>query len=159
VTQDFGGPRVKPKKRREGVRHVRTYLLVGPPAGFTSVLLLMTATAGSRPEGLGLPLLILLVGLPFSYVLGAVPALITGLVTLKLRWWPKPLYVLAATGVGAVASGVSGDLLIRATSPANANVGSVVVLSLVGAIAALVCALMTMRRPNSGDADVAAVFE
>ncbi len=159
MTQDFGGSPVRPKKRKEAVRHVRTYLLVGPPAGLMTLMLLMTMSAGLAGEGVGPALPLLVVGLPLSYVVGGAPALLTGFATLALRGWPKPAHVLGAVVAGAVVSASTGGLFLQLIRSDAASVGFFLVMSLIGAVAALACALMTSRRPKSGRADVAAVFE
>lgn len=97
----------------------------------------------------GLPLLLMSVflgGLPITaaYLLGLVPAAITGLlVAIQARQRNFWLYWLTAVGSGAMAS--AGFITFAGGSPAWRSPQLTLRIALVGAAAAAVCALIAMR--------------
>ncbi|MCI2261517.1 hypothetical protein [Xanthomonas indica] len=125
-----------------GVGVVTTFLFVGPPLG-TMVVGLPVAIAMTRGEGSGVsaPLLLLLLMALFSYVFGALPALLTGLFAARawprLRGWRAHLRIgLIGAGTSAVCVAAVLALFDRRDDPYHQGVIAVGLCALAGFVGA-----------------------
>ncbi|MDQ1090735.1 cell division protein FtsW (lipid II flippase) [Xanthomonas sacchari] len=137
-----------------GVGVVLTFLLVGPPLG-TVVVGLPVAIAMTWREGSGVsaPLLLLLLMAMFSYVFGALPALLTGLFAARawprLRGWRAHLRIgLIGAGTSAVCVAAVLALFDRRDDPYHQGVIAVGLCALAGFVGATLLsrALQFLRR-------------
>ncbi|WP_343237422.1 hypothetical protein [Xanthomonas sp. D-109] len=123
-----------------GVGVVMTFLFVGPPLG-TVVVGLPVAIAMTWGEGSGAPLLLLLLMATFSYVFGALPALLTGLFAARawprLRGWRAHLRIgLIGAGTSAVCIAAALALFDRRDDPSHQGVIAVGLCALAGFVGA-----------------------
>ncbi|MET0547903.1 MAG: hypothetical protein ABW002_01355 [Xanthomonas sp.] len=123
-----------------GVGVVMTFLFVGPPLG-TVVVGLPVAIAMTWGEGSGAPLLLLLLTATFSYVFGALPALLTGLFAARawprLRGWGAHLRIgLIGAGTSAVCIAAVLALFDRRDDPYHQGVIAVGLCALAGFVGA-----------------------
>lgn len=125
-----------------GVGVVMTFLFVGPPLG-TVVVGLPVAIAMTWGEGSGVsaPLLLLLLMAMFSYVFGALPALLTGLFAARawprLRGWRAHLRIgLIGAGTSAVCVAAALALFDRRDDPSHQGVIAVGLCALAGFVGA-----------------------
>ena len=133
-------------------RTLLVFGLLGPVVGEIAFLLATLLWSGWRPAGLaGLfeavwsaPGVIIL-GLPFAYLVGAVPAMVTGVLAAVIRRHvARGLFVAASSTVGAMAS--AGYMISRLGSPPDGV--PLFVFALCGAVAGAVCALVSTPRPR-----------
>ena len=164
MSADFGQP--APKRRERRRPHVLIYALVGPAVGW-ALMMLLILTLVRRVEDEsdivssgGFAVLTLIT----AYFTGVLPAALTGWASLRFRRWRRPAYVAASTGAGALVSALLA-LAFRLLAPGgdeNSSLrltGAIGGAAVTGGLSALVCALLTMKRPPRPDQDVAAVFE
>lgn len=124
-----------------GVGVVMTFLFVGPPLG-TVVVGLPVAIAMTWGEGsVSAPLLLLLLMAMFSYVFGALPALLTGLFAARawprLRGWRAHLRIgLIGAGTSAVCVAAALALFDRRDDPSHQGVIAVGLCALAGFVGA-----------------------
>jgi hypothetical protein len=132
-------------------RIILTYVSAGPPVGLIGFLAFMSAFELMRPNGHPIGLSQAINGLPFllamSYIIGALPAIVTSLV-MALTWkrgWSTVARLIAAPVAGAVISclvlfwiilGPNGDI------PKWAVIAN---FAVTGGVAALVSTLLLER--------------
>jgi hypothetical protein len=130
-----------------GFGQVCFFVVVGPPIGLVTLVLSQAGKSGN-----GFDLSAVLVMLFFSYVVGGIPAILSGCVFVPLHWAGERLLggrvirLLAAPTLGAMAGWVSGNtylLLWNAGSLTPAILRGSVVAS---AVCALLVALWLNRR-------------
>ncbi|MEL6421891.1 MAG: hypothetical protein AAFQ42_05570 [Pseudomonadota bacterium] len=115
------------------------FALLGPPAGFVALALILTAT-GTNPEGVWIILYALHpLGMLLIYACGLAPAVATGAI-LQSQWhrpWIRSAIGAAATG--ATVSGLWAVVGLGLLFPRSIDT-SVAYVAVIGAFAALVCA-------------------
>ena len=128
------------------------FLILGPPIGYFAVMLPIASTAIDGPfgivEGLTAAVVFLPVGGLVAYMLGFMPAAVTGLavalvdLVTDLGSYRTPVAMLMGAGVTlALLYGAAGTEFGSASGPPGSALAAAV-----GAIAAGVCAMITPRR-------------
>jgi hypothetical protein len=133
-------------------KSLHTFLLAGPPAGLASLLILMfihDPTEAKYLEGLASIPVILLVGLPFSYIFGLAPAAISGLLhgVLVANGWSGISHSGAASFfIGAVVGTIGCAIFLPILGPGD--LFNYYFLIGIGAPAGGACAILVRRREN-----------
>ena len=131
--------------RQRLTRHAVGFGLLGPPLGW----LIAGLAINPDKSDLSTALLVFLIGLPFSYIAGAVPAIVTGLASALLSKFEAPPYLLGAVAVGAMTSAVFPGIWL---SHGIVRVETLWDEALIGAAAAFGCgASRLLLRARSKD--------
>jgi hypothetical protein len=156
LTGSIGQPPGKSQRARSTLAHVLLFAGVGPAVGW---MLMMTVLIPSeRADGWASADFAFLV-LVAAYVVGLLPATATGIASLAFRHWHKALYMIATTLAGAVLAGLMAFAVgLLKPFEVGPNARSVLSFMVIGAPAACVCALLSLRASNLGK-DPAAVFD
>lgn len=137
-------------------RTVLTYVLVGPPAG-SVVVVAYAATVDAlsgHPQSLSNIYHGMLLILAFGYVLGALPAIVTGLVMAMLakRGLGRWQLIAASVPVGVIASLLCLFWILLGPQTGQPKESVIVMFSLVGATAAFVSSCVLYLKPRAGSA-------
>lgn len=119
------------ERLKSGMKNALFYLVVGPAIG---VLIYGTGAAALSGDLDGSAVLGVLWLLPFGYILGGLPAAVTGFLIGLVTRPKRPLFYLATSGVlGTVAAALVA--LVDSTEPSSMD--GVVNLALLGALASV----------------------
>ncbi len=133
-------PRDRTKSRR-AFYTLLIYTLLGPPIGGAAVIgttLVAEALHGGDRDLPPIDGKVLFVTVMFSYLTGAIPALLTGLMVAAYEWWRRPT-ILAALVAPVLASG------IHAVTVSGLEPKALILLVPVSLAASIACWLLTPR--------------